>query len=274
MPASNDSAAPEFLDLPSAKEHGQTHIALVSGGMDSAVAAHVAVTHYDVPILTYLDTKTGVTANREYIETLADDLGVQLWTLRTHESYEDMVKEHGFPGPAKHPEMYRNLKERQIRRLATAVGGRGNGADLHLWTGVRKHESRTRMGRVEPLQDGARWTWVAPIAYWTKNQTQNYLDKHDIPENPLWSDLGRSGDCFCGSFGSPAEIMDLKAAGYDDHANWLETLEDEVRENVDEPTERCVWGWGAISSNQKRAIKTEQDNSQMTLCSDCNPIED
>ncbi len=73
------------------------HVALVSGGMDSTVAAHVAVRWGPADLLVYLDTGTGLDDNREYVEQLADTLGVQLWTLRTKVSYEDRVDEHGLP---------------------------------------------------------------------------------------------------------------------------------------------------------------------------------
>ena len=76
------------------------HVALVSGGMDSTVAASVAVdTAPKIDLLAYLDTGTGLRENREYLEELADTLNVQLWTLRTHEQYAERVKENGFPGP-------------------------------------------------------------------------------------------------------------------------------------------------------------------------------
>jgi len=67
----------------------ETHAALVSGGMDSTVAADVSVRWGDADLLVYLDTGTGLEANRRYVERLADWMGVQLWTMRTHESYAD-----------------------------------------------------------------------------------------------------------------------------------------------------------------------------------------
>jgi len=51
--------------------------------MDSAVAAHVSVRWGPADLLVYLDTGTGLDANREYVEEFADAVGAQLWTLRT-----------------------------------------------------------------------------------------------------------------------------------------------------------------------------------------------
>jgi len=86
--------------------------------------------------------------------------------------------------------MYRKLKERQIGRLATLSGGRGNTSDLHLWTGVRRQESERRMANVTPEQDGPRWTWHAPIHDWSKQDCREYVDRFDLPQNDLWDDLG------------------------------------------------------------------------------------
>jgi 3'-phosphoadenosine 5'-phosphosulfate sulfotransferase (PAPS reductase)/FAD synthetase len=237
-----------------------THVALVSGGMDSAVAAHVSVRWGDADLLVYLDTRTGLDENREYVEELADRLGVQLWTLRTHESYEERVEEHGFPGPSRHSIMYRSLKERQIQRLAARCSG-----ELHCWTGVRSQESERRMRNVSPDQEaaGGRWYWHAPIHDWSKQECREYVDSFDLPKNPLWSALGRSGDCFCGCFASPEEKIDLRAAGCDYHADWLNELED--RTDADDETGR--WAWGALSPSERRAERV--DENQMTLCSTC-----
>jgi len=164
--------------------------------------------------------------------------------------------------------MYRKLKERQIGRLATLSGGRGNTSDLHLWTGVRRQESERRMANVTPEQDGPRWTWHAPIHDWSKQDCREYVDRFDLPQNDLWDDLGRSGDCFCGCFGSPEEKIDLEAAGHVDHADWLRNLE----RDADADDERGRWAWGALTDAEARAERI--DAGQMTLCSTCGAVPD
>lgn len=238
----------------------ETHVALCSGGMDSAVSTHVAMTWGEAEIVVYLDTGTGLEENRKYVEDLCEEFGWQLWTLRTHESYEEKVEEHGFPGPSRHGIMYRSLKERQIQKLAAVAGD-----DLHCWTGVRSLESSRRMSNVEPdsEQAGGRWYWHAPIHDWNKQQCKDYLESFDIPRNDLWDTLGRSGDCFCGCYGNPEEKLDLRAAGCDYHAEWIEGLE----EDVETGDETECWAWGAMSNTERRAARV--DEKQMTLCSKC-----
>lgn len=243
-------------------------MALVSGGQDSAAAAAVAV-EKGVDLLVYLDTGTGLEANREYVEELAWWLDCQVWTLRTPEAYEQAVRESGFPSPGDHAIMYRKLKERQLERLATLVGGRGHGAELFFWTGVRRAESRNRMARVSEVQDHSRWTWVAPLADWTKDQVRAKIDDEGLPTNPLWSALGRSGDCYCGAYASRSELLDLEAAGFEEHAAWIRELEDELQSEALAPTNRSLWGWAKMDEKKLRAHRAKMDEEQAILCSSC-----
>lgn len=161
--------------------------------------------------------------------------------------------------------MYRTLKERQLQRLATLSGGRGNTSDLHLWTGVRSDESERRFRNVEPEQenDNGRWTWHAPIHDWTKGECRDYIEALNLPENPLWSTLGRSGDCFCGCFASREELIDLEAADCGYLANRLRDLESEI--DVDDETAK--WAWSSLTQAEQRAERA--DGRDMTLCSAC-----
>jgi len=234
-------------------------VALVSGGQDSVTAAHH--THNEireVDVLAYLDTGTGADKNRKYVEEVADWMGLQLWTLRTNENYDEMVDEHGFPGPSQHGIFYISLKERQISKLATAVNG-----DLHLWTGVRKRESERRMGNVQEVQEADRWTWHAPLHDWSKHSCVSYIDEHDLPTNDLWETLGRSADCWCGCYGNPEELIDAEACGLDDVVNHLRNLESEV----DCEDEKGIWAHGGLSNVEKRAERIDDEN--MSLCAHC-----
>ena len=244
------------------------HVPMVSGGIDSTVAAAVAHEQADkIDFIAYLDTGTGLDENREYVEELAGHLGTQLWTLRTHEQYEAIVEEQGFPGPSKHGMMYNSLKERQIQKLATVTGDK----ELVTWTGLRKAESPARAKSVQEVQEQQRWTMVSPIADWTKEDCKEYIEEHDLPENDLWDTLGRSGDCFCGAYASPEEKLDLRAAGCEYQAEWIESLE----ECVTTGDEKEKWGWGALSESERRSLRAEKDDGQITLCSHCdfNPEE-
>lgn len=243
------------------------HVALCSGGMDSAVATHAVMNWGPGDLVVYLDTRTGLDDNRKYVEELCDAFDWYMATFRTPVSYEKRVREHGFPGPSRHNMYYRLLKERQLHKLATLVRAGQDGGTLHLWTGVRSDESRQRLERVEHEQDGnmGRWTWKAPIHEWTKQDCEQYIDHFDIPRNPLWDTLGRSGDCYCGCFGTREELIDLAAAGHEGHVERLMNIE----RAIDDYQEKGSWAWASIHPGEIELDDLDMTRETFTLCSNC-----
>jgi len=75
----------------------ETHVALCSGGMDSAVATHIAVRWGPADIVVHLDTGTGIDDNEAYVREFAREINAQPWTLGTHEDYEEIVAEPAAP---------------------------------------------------------------------------------------------------------------------------------------------------------------------------------
>jgi len=234
---------------------------LLSGGRDSIAAVHKmfreAENDKKNPVAVYLDTGIGLDENRQYVEDLCDKFGWQLWTLRTHEDYEELVKQYGFPGPSKHTMFYAALKERQLSKLGSIA------EDPHFYTGIRASESQRRMGNAQRTQEKHGAVWHSELIDWSLQQVKRYIKKHDIPENPLW-DKGHFKDCGCGAFGSPEELLELQA----DYPEMYERLSD-LEDDVDRNDEYCKWGWGQLSEKQLRKIRAENDDGQMTLCSVC-----
>jgi 3'-phosphoadenosine 5'-phosphosulfate sulfotransferase (PAPS reductase)/FAD synthetase len=243
-----------------------THIALISGGKDSAVAAHYSMTEGPCEALMYLDTGTGLQENEEYLNDFADEFGWHLIKWRTPENYEELVEKYGFPGPSKHVWFYQYLKERQLSKLA-------GWTDAHFWTGVHKAESDNRMAVVteEQADQSGRWTWHAPCADWKPSDFDQYREKHDIPENPLWTKIGRSGDCYCGAYANRMELLDLDAID-SERAEWLREIEtgvDAERCGFDDPR-RSEWAWHD-DDKSAWAMEDVQNDEQMMLCDHCTP---
>jgi len=209
----------------------------------------------------YLDTGTGVPENEVFVRDYCDHFDWPLRVMETPESYRERVEEHGFPGPSRHFIMYQRLKERQLCTLAAETDG-----ELHLWTGIRRFESDRRMRHVEPESErgNGRWYWRAPLCNWPDDRPEAYIQQFDLPQNPLWDTLGRSGDCFCGCFGTPEEIFDLRAVGADGLADFLRDLET-VAEDAGFSGERARWAGHAYEKHDW----AEEDEMQATLCSAC-----
>jgi len=242
---------------------GETHIALFSGGQDSAVATHLSMRYGPCEVVMYLDTGTGTQRNREYVRRFCDRYGWHLVEWRTPENYEELVRQYGFPGPSTHAWFYRYLKERQLSKFATL------GDELHFWTGVHKAESQNRMNNVEDqAEDGSgRWYWHAPCADWQPREFRTYLERFNLPRNPLWRTLGRSGDCYCGAYANRMELIDLEALG-EDRADELRRLEETITADAcgfDEQR-REEWAW---HDDRKHVADAMDDDDQMLLCSDC-----
>jgi len=228
---------------------------LLSGGKDSVTAAHKTMSEYEDkqvrPVAVYLQTGVGMPRNRMYVEWFCDTMDWQLWELRTHEDYLDLVREHGYPGPSQHQKMYTSLKERPISKLTTVA------ENPHFYTGVRKDESQARAKTVEKRQETRRAVWHAPIAEWSRTDVTRYIDDNDIPPSPLW-DNNTPKDCWCGAYGHPEERIDAEAEGYEAFIEYLRGMDEEVE--TGDVTE--VWGWAGLDPNEQRAEQAKRDERQ------------
>lgn len=241
---------------------------LQSGGKDSVAAALVAdkaVQHNykKTPVAVYLDTTVGIPANRLYVEELCDRMGWQLWTLRTHEHYQDRVKEIGCPGPANHGETYNVLKGRQLDKLATVASN-----PVYV-TGINRHESPARAKADKADYTQRRWH-VKPIFTWSPQRIDKFVKEHAPVQNPLW-DTNYFQDCACGAMATPEELIDAAGDGFD----WFVQRIREYEESAEFQDKRGTWGWGGTSGKVQRALDHENDEHQMTLCSgSCGTVKD
>jgi len=243
----------------------ETHIALCSGGRDSVAATHWAMTRGKAEEVVFLHTRTDPPDTYSAIDATIDWL--QEWTDRhdwafsvskAPQQFDEITQDEGAPGPGVHYLMYRRLKDRAIDAYRQDVDG-----DLHCWTGIRRWESDNRMEVAEPEGErgDGRWYWHAPLVDWTDEQVDDYLDEHDLTPADCVEALGRSCDCWCGCFGDRMELLDLEAAGFEEHAEWLRNLPtpDDV------PKERQRWA----GYHWEKHDWAEEDELQTTLCSSC-----
>lgn len=180
---------------------------LTSGGNDSIVPLHLFKDHPRVTAAMHIDTSIRVPQVEDHVKAVCEQFGLKLLIYRAAENtkadgtpdpmvFEDIVKQHGFPGPAQHRIMYSKLKQRQVRRLVRDFKTEWNDR-IMLVTGVRKHESRRRMGTVEEIQRDGAQVWVAPVTNWTNEDMLVYREYHGLPVNPVSKALGMSGECLC-----------------------------------------------------------------------------
>lgn len=159
----------------------------------------------------HINTGIGVEETREFVRETGKAQG---WPLKEHHppvSYDDIVMEHGFPGPGSHFYMYVRLKGRCLDQLIREHKKKRFDR-IMLVTGVRLDESDRRMGRVEAVVRNRAKVWVVPILNWTTEDKNDYIDKHGLKRNAVVEKLCMSGECPCGAYARPGEMVEIEEA--------------------------------------------------------------
>lgn len=243
----------------------EKHIALCSGGTDSVAATHAAMTFGPAEEVVFAHTRTdppdaysAIDATVDWIREWCDDNGWPFQVVEAPVPFGEIVEKNGYPGPSRHFLMYRRLKDRCFDDRQQDFDG-----DVHFWTGIRRWESDNRMEVAEPegTRSGGRWFWRSPLVDFTDQRVEDYLDTFDLEPAPVVRELGRSADCWCGCFGDRGELIDLAAAGFEEHADWLDSL------STPDDAEKEQRRWAGY--NWDKHDWAADDELQTTLCSNC-----
>ncbi len=190
---------------------------LFSGGHDSYCACFVAAQHrkFDGNVY-HINTGIGSKATRDFVEQVCRDEGWKLNVLKSKNTFEQIIRFSGFPGPGAHKWMYLRLKDKCIDQITKK--GRKHHKTL-LVTGCRSQESARRMGHVQKIKVGdgvldkkgrvrrGHRIWVNPCHDWSSGDQIDFMDYNQLARNPIkLSPLAMSGECFCGSFARPDEL--------------------------------------------------------------------
>ena len=212
--------------------------ALVSGGNDSTVTAHLAKEFGPrLDGLVHINTGIGVEETRQFVRTFAKWLQMPLIEKSPPVTYEELVLKYGFPGPAAHRYMYIWLKERPLREVRREAQD-GQKRRVLFITGVRTSESQRRMGYVQRIQRDGNTVWVAPIRDFDHRDIWDYRDRFSLPSNEVVEILHMSGECLCGAFAKPGEL-DWLALFYPKVAQRIRQLEKKAHSAG---IKSCHWG--------------------------------
>lgn len=184
--------------------------AMFSGGDGSLATTHWCMNNIPNCEVLHINTGIGIERTREFVRETCDREGWPLTELRAKEDcgqdYDEIVAEHGFPGPAGHQYMYARLKERAVelivRQRKTARRDK-----VMLATGICHDDSlrRSGYGGREVNFKGAQM-WVNPMYWAGQSFLYHYLRGTGVPRNPVAEELGMSGECLCGAFASKGEL--------------------------------------------------------------------
>lgn len=280
------------------EQYRPTHIfAMFSGGHDSLCATHVAATFGGMTAAVHINTGVGVEETREFVRQTCKEHDWPLleyhpppytpgrckrcrkqpkqarsaWQecsacvarrrpgidYENLPAYEAITLHHGFCGPGGHTLIYNRLKERCIRRLVREHK-RKHGDRIMLVGGMRQAESVRRMGNAEAIGTEGSRVWCAPLVYWTTEDKNAYIDMTGLKRNPVVERLCMSGECLCGAFARPYELVEI-AHHYPRAAEYIRSLEVRAREAGVHAT------WGTKHPNSKCEKRKQDDPRQLNL---------
>jgi 3'-phosphoadenosine 5'-phosphosulfate sulfotransferase (PAPS reductase)/FAD synthetase len=238
--------------------------ALYSSGNDSLVSTHYAMERGAHEVL-HISTGIGVDepnglSVREVVHETCKKYGWP-YTVKTPPdlSYRDMVLKHGFPGPGAHLYPYSWLKERAIAAIQRE-SKKCRSDRIGLITGVHESESARRMGFVLPVIRVKARVWIAPCFNWNALDFAAYRKEHGLEISPIAKLIGMSGECFCGAFAKPGELVKIRTY----FPALYRTIAD-LQEEAEAAGVHCKWG----VRPPKRKTKDQFEFPFLPLCVNC-----
>lgn len=238
---------------------------LFSGGHDSLCACHIASQHPRFDGCIHINTGIGIEETRVFVRQTCKGFGWPLKEYHPPQSYESMVIEYGFPGPAMHWKMYHRLKERCLRQLLKDHGTKKD--KIVFVSGVRRQESQRRMlscDARDPIQEGPepsrRAIWTNIIVDWSGGDKNEYIRKNNLPKNPVVELLCMSGECLCGAFAQPNELEEIRMF-YPAAAEEI----DRIADLVEAAGKHCVWG----TRPPRSSSRSDKNQMELPLCFSC-----
>lgn len=242
--------AADILDRAYAAHTPIAVVGMYSSGDDSG-AAMLALEHWSrlrgVPFqVAHINTGIGIEESREHARAVAAVRGWRFSEWRTNPAhYVRMVtgqERHrsvpgGFPGGALHSMYYRELKDRRVADLMRHLKrGAPRRARVMLVSGIRRQESRRRMGYANEVNKQRAQVWVNPLLYRTKDDCLDLMELGNLPRNPASRTIHMSGECLCGAMNAPGELAEIRW-WFPRTAAYLDEIAAQVR------AAGYPWGW-------------------------------
>jgi 3'-phosphoadenosine 5'-phosphosulfate sulfotransferase (PAPS reductase)/FAD synthetase len=222
----------------------------------------ITLNDVNIPFSVYHgDTGIGVAETQQFVKEVCEQYNWDLSIGSAGNSFEEYVKKYGYPGPAQHYIMYRNLKDKPMRHYVTHHLKSSPNAmeNVLIITGIRSEESRIRMGYNESVRKEGSRIWTSPIMDWSKKEIDGYMKAHALPRNPVKDKICISGECLCGAFASMEERAEIKTA-YPIDFQKISKLE---------KYSKWPWGYGGKTKWQKHNPPTQYKIPFMPMCVGC-----
>jgi len=169
-----------------------------SGGKDSLVVLDLAI-RVGVTNFVFADTTIEFPTTLDYIDEIERYYGIKITRVRAPNDFFEIVDKIGFPS-------------RRLRWCCDVFKfsplthyARANNIDGFI-TGLRSSESNKRADYSKkddnPLVSVSQ---INPILEWKKEDVWNYIEKYNLPSNPLYDKMERIG-CWCCPYKTNSEM--------------------------------------------------------------------
>jgi hypothetical protein len=238
--------------------------ALFSGGDGSLAATHWSMNNVPGCQVAHIDTGIGIPQTQEFVRDTCEREGWPLTVVRAKEDcgqdYDQIVLEHGFPGPASHRFMYIRLKERAIEALVRQNKRWRSREKVMLLTGICHDDSERRSGYGgDIIKFNGAQMWVNHMYWAGKSWMHNYIASNAIPRSPVAELLGMSGECLCGAFASKGELAAVRVA-CPSVADRIENLQRRVH---------SIHPWGWEDHPPKKRDDQITEDMELMMCRGC-----
>lgn len=239
------------------KLHGITHLYVgFSGGKDSSVVADFIAEYFPEFFggCLFCDTGIAVEESKKFVIDCCKERKWRLFITHPDRTYEQIVTEVGFPGPAVHNFIMRYLKYIPMRKLIYKWYEMGR--KPAIISGVRKQESvRRGINASDEVYTDGKMIFVSPMLYKSDGWMYAYYFDHKLKRSPVYDTLHISGDCLCGCYSKPGEAK-LIQIFHKRAAKFIKYLEDKVK------TIRGPNGSNSFSTWGKQAGMTHAEEQQ------------
>jgi phosphoadenosine phosphosulfate reductase len=206
---------------------GSDPYVLFSGGKDSLVSLHMckraAIDAGSELKAVYVDTTASIPDNMKYVRSTCKKLKIDLEVLRPNPGYFSLVEKWGFPTIRRRWCCY-HLKIKPMKDYFLSQSESRVVVD-----GIRADESPKR-GQFPKV--GFHRHFKCPcyhiIFNWTKKDTMQYISRHRLRLNPLYSKgFFRASECWCPVYKTVNQFVSLKKH-YPEFFNKLVVLESKL----------------------------------------------
>ena len=269
----------DIMDRAYADHNPVAVVGLFSGGNDSLAVERVlelwSAARGVAFKVAHINTGIGVEETRQFVRQTAADRAWDFYEFKTDPAhYIRMVTGQelhrsipgGFPGAPLHSMYYRELKDRRVDELMRLMKqGHKRSARVMLVSGIRRQESRRRMGYASAINRRSGQVWVNPCLNWSADDVLDLRDLHKLPRSPVSAALHMSGECLCGAMNQPGEMAEIRF-WFPKTAVYLDDISTQVQQAG------YPWGWDEERPewfDAERAGQTWLGDEFMPLCVGC-----